>query len=90
MTLPPKPFGKFAGLENTLFGDDCGDVFGWRDVEGGIQHLGTDWGDRLASEDRGDFLRVPLFNRNLIAGRRGQVNGRMGCGDVKWNPMRLG
>lgn len=50
-----KPGGEFARLEDSPFGDDAGDQFSGRDVEGWIIDRDSGWCDRMTAVDRGDF-----------------------------------
>src|SRR5256885_12799849 len=57
----------------TPFGDVRGHVFGGCDIKGGVQNLDTYRGDWSATEDRDDFLRFALLDRNLIRSEERRV-----------------
>ncbi len=71
---------------DAFFGDDSGDKFIGRDVEGVIANVDT-FGCKLNILNVGDLADVSFFDRYLFAGRTVQVYGRERRSDVEGNSV---
>ena len=74
---------------DALLGDDRRDVAGRRDVEGRIADLGADR-RHLRRPDVRDLARRPLLDRDAVAVRRREVDGRQRRRDVERDAVLLG
>src|SRR5450631_3151704 len=71
-----------GGSQDAAFGDDCGDVFGGRDVEGRVFD-GYAVRSDLDAVDVGDFAGRALLDGDEVAGCGGEIDGVEGRGDVE-------
>src|ERR1700743_2024822 len=70
--------GRFG---DAAFGDDGGDVFVRRDVEGRVR--GLDIGGDVNAGDVGDFVRAALFDGDGFARGEREIESGDGRGDVE-------
>ena len=59
--------GKFTWLEHASLGNDAGDEMGGGNVKRGVEDLNAFGSDRMAAVDSGDFSRMALLDRNILA-----------------------
>ena len=58
---------EFIRLEYTALRDDACDEMGRGDIERRVEDLDAFGGDGVAVMDGGDFSRISLFDRNVVA-----------------------